>query len=140
MTQSLEDYLESVSFLAEEHEGLVRITDIAERLKVSKPSVVNAMRSLEEQGFVVYKHYGTITLTKSGKTRAALIRDRHLVLTRFISDFLGVPLGIAEADACKIEHVLSEETLKQLKHYIAKHASIAHTSKAGNQNKHTEPT
>ncbi len=123
MTQSLEDYLESVSFLAEEHEGQVRITDIAERLHVSKPSVVNAMRSLEDQGYVTYEHYGTISLTKAGKSKAELIRDRHTVLTKFLNKILGVALETAEIDACKIEHVLSEDTLRKLKHFIATYSN-----------------
>ena len=119
MTQSLEDYLESVSFLAEEHRGQVRITDIAQRLHVSKPSVVNAMHSLHDQGYVTYEHYGTISLTQAGKNKADLIRDRHAVLTRFLNEVLGVALDTAEADACKIEHVLSEETLQKLKQFVA---------------------
>lgn len=123
MTQSLEDYLESVSFLAEEHEGQVRITDIAERLHVSKPSVVNAMRSLEDKGYVTYEHYGTISLTKVGKSKAELIRDRHTVLTKFLNKILGVALETAEIDACKIEHVLSEDTLRKLKHFIATYSN-----------------
>lgn len=123
MTQSLEDYLESVSFLAEEHAGQVRITDIAERLHVSKPSVVTAMRTLEDRGYVTYEHYGTISLTKAGKNKAELIRDRHAILTMFLNKFLGVALETAEADACKIEHVLSEDTLMKLKQFIARHSN-----------------
>lgn len=123
MTQSLEDYLESVSFLAEEHAGHVRITDIADRLHVSKPSVVNAMRSLESQGYVAYEHYGTISLTRAGKNKAKLIRDRHAVLTRFINKILGVTMEIAEVDACKIEHVLSEDTVRQLKRFVTTYRS-----------------
>ncbi len=119
MTQSLEDYLESISFLFEEKEGTVRITDIADRLHVSKPSVVTAMRALEQQGFIVHEHYGTIALTRTGAKRAALIRERHAVLTRFLREFLGVSQVVAEEDACRIEHVLSEETLECLKTYMS---------------------
>jgi len=77
------------------------------------------MHSLHDQGYVTYEHYGTISLTQAGKNKADLIRDRHAVLTRFLNEVLGVALDTAEADACKIEHVLSEETLQKLKQFVA---------------------
>jgi DtxR family Mn-dependent transcriptional regulator len=113
MTQSLEDYLEMVSFLSDE--GEVRVTDIATRLKVSKPSVLTALRTLEEQGLLEHERYRTVTLTEKGARRAAGIRDRHNFLTAFLRDTLGVSPETAEEDACKMEHILSEETLKRMK-------------------------
>jgi DtxR family Mn-dependent transcriptional regulator len=113
MTQSLEDYLEMVSFLSDE--GEVRVTDIATRLKVSKPSVLTALRTLEEQGLLEHERYRTVTLTEKGALRAAGIRDRHNFLTAFLRDTLGVNPETAEEDACKMEHILSEETLKKMK-------------------------
>jgi DtxR family Mn-dependent transcriptional regulator len=113
MTQSLEDYLEMVSFLADE--GEVRITDIATRLGVSKPSVLTALRTLEEQGFLEHERYRTVSLTQKGVIQAADIRDRHSFLTGFLKDIVGVSPEIAEKDACKMEHLLSEETLKKMK-------------------------
>lgn len=113
MTQSLEDYLEMVSFLADE--GDVRVTDIATRLGVTKPSVLNALKVLEEQGFVDHAHYGTVRLTDKGITGAAEIRGRHQFLTSFLRDIVGVSPEIAEKDACQMEHFLSEETLQKLK-------------------------
>jgi DtxR family Mn-dependent transcriptional regulator len=112
MTQSLEDYLEMVSFLADE--GEVRVTDIASRLGVSKPSVLTALRSLEEQGLLEHERYRTVTLTKKGCSAAAEIRERHNFLTIFLRDILGVSAETAEKDACQMEHFLSEETLKKM--------------------------
>jgi DtxR family Mn-dependent transcriptional regulator len=109
----LEDYLEMVSFLSDE--GEVRVTDIAARLKVSKPSVLTALRTLEEQGLLEHERYRTVTLTEKGALRAAGIRDRHNFLTAFLRDTLGVSPETAEEDACKMEHILSEETLKRMK-------------------------
>jgi DtxR family Mn-dependent transcriptional regulator len=113
MTQSLEDYLEMVSFLADE--GEVRITDIAARLGVSKPSVLTALRTLEEQGLLEHERYRTVSLTQRGVVQAADIRDRHSFLTSFLKDVVGVSAEVAEKDACKMEHLLSEETLKKMK-------------------------
>jgi DtxR family Mn-dependent transcriptional regulator len=113
MTQSLEDYLEMVSFLADE--GDVRVTDIASRLGVSKPSVLTALKVLGEQGFLEHERYSNVALTSKGIARAADIRERHFFLTSFLRDTVGVSPETAEKDACKMEHVLSEETLKKMK-------------------------
>ncbi|MDR1948344.1 MAG: metal-dependent transcriptional regulator [Spirochaetaceae bacterium] len=113
MTQSLEDYLEMVSFLTDE--GEVRVTDIASRLGVSKPSVLTALKVLEEQGLLEHERYRSVTLTRKGAAQAAEIRGRHNFLTSFLQDVVGVNAETAEQDACKMEHVLSEETLKKMK-------------------------
>lgn len=113
MTQSLEDYLEMVSFLADE--GEVRVTDIAVRLGVSKPSVLTALKTLEEQGLLEHERYRGVTLTERGKIRAAEIRERHDFLTSFLRDVVGVSPKIAEQDACKLEHILSEESIDKMK-------------------------
>jgi DtxR family Mn-dependent transcriptional regulator len=113
MTQSLEDYLEMVSFLADE--GEVRVTDIASRLGVSKPSVLTALKSLEDQGLLEHERYRTVILTKKGGIAAMAIRERHYFLTAFLRDILGVNAETAEKDACKMEHFLSEETLKKIR-------------------------
>jgi DtxR family Mn-dependent transcriptional regulator len=102
-----------VSFLSDE--GEVRVTDIATRLKVSKPSVLTALKILEEQGLLEHERYRTVTLTRKGAGRAAEIRDRHSFLTVFLRDIVGVNPETAEKDACKMEHLLSEETLKKMK-------------------------
>jgi DtxR family Mn-dependent transcriptional regulator len=113
MTQSLEDYLEMVSFLSDE--GEVRVTDIASRLGVSKPSVLTALKILEEQGLLEHERYRTVSLTPKGAVQAAEIRERHSFLTVFLQNIVGVSPDIAEKDACKMEHFLSEETLKKMK-------------------------
>ncbi|MDR2070577.1 MAG: metal-dependent transcriptional regulator [Treponema sp.] len=113
MTQSLEDYLEMVSFLSDD--GAVRVTDIAARLGVSKPSVLTALKTLEEQGLLEHERYRSVTLTPKGIVRAAEIRGRHYFLTAFLRDVVGVDAETAEKDACKMEHILSEATLEKMK-------------------------
>ncbi|MHC6202273.1 metal-dependent transcriptional regulator [Breznakiellaceae bacterium SP9] len=118
MTQSLEDYLEMVSFLADE--GEVRVTDIASRLDVSKPSVLTALKTLEDRGLLEHQRYSTVSLTPKGINLAAEIRDRHTLLTQFLKTIVGVSDETAEKDACKMEHLLSEETLQKMKELIAR--------------------
>jgi DtxR family Mn-dependent transcriptional regulator len=116
MTQSLEDYLEMVSFLADE--GAVRVTDIAARLNVSKPSVLTALKTLEERGLLEHKRYRTVSLTKKGAVQAAEIRKRHSLLTLFLQSIVGVDTKTAEKDACKMEHILSKETLGKIEKLV----------------------
>jgi DtxR family Mn-dependent transcriptional regulator len=112
MTESLEDYLEMVSFLSDE--GEVRVTDVAARLNVSKPSALNAIKTLGEQGFLEHERYQGVNLTPKGRQRASEIRKRHHFLTDFLIRVVGVTARTAERDACKMEHVLSPETLKKM--------------------------
>jgi DtxR family Mn-dependent transcriptional regulator len=113
MTESLEDYLEMVSFLSDD--GEVRVTDIASRLAVSKPSVLAALKILEGQELIQHEKYQSVTLTKTGAQQAAEIRKRHRFLAEFLTGVVGVDGDTAEKDACKMEHVLSPETLKKMK-------------------------
>lgn len=113
MTQSLEDYLETVSFLSDD--GEVRVTDIAVRMGVSKPSVLTALKALEERGLIEHERYSSVTLTKDGTTKALEIRERHTFLTSFLNKVVGVSEETAEKDACRMEHVLSKETLQKIK-------------------------
>jgi DtxR family Mn-dependent transcriptional regulator len=120
MTESLEDYLEMVSFLSDE--GEVRVTDIASRLGVSKPSVLNALKTLADQELLEHKRYQSVVLTKKGTVRAAEIRKRHQFLTDFLITVVGVDPPIAERDACKMEHILSPETIKKMKTLVEEKA------------------
>jgi DtxR family Mn-dependent transcriptional regulator len=119
MTQSLEDYLEMVSFLADE--GEVRVTDIAARLGYSKPSVITAVKNLEEKKLLEHRRYGAVMLTQKGAEKAAEIRGRHNFLKNFLQNVVGVSAETAEKDACKMEHILSEETFGKLKELTLKH-------------------
>jgi DtxR family Mn-dependent transcriptional regulator len=117
MTQSLEDYLKIISFLADE--GPVRMTDIASRLRVTKPSVAAALKILKDLGFLEHERYGTVVLTDRGTRRAAEIRERYDFLIFFLRNIGGVSVETAEKDACRMEHILSPETIEKLK-YLAK--------------------
>ncbi|MDR2660252.1 MAG: metal-dependent transcriptional regulator [Spirochaetaceae bacterium] len=116
MTQSQEDYLEMVSFLSDE--GKVRVTDIAARLGFSKPSVLTALRLLEKKELVSHERYGNVSLTEKGRKFAAEIRERHFLIKEFLLKNLGVSEENAEKDACKMEHILSEETFEKIRNFV----------------------
>jgi DtxR family Mn-dependent transcriptional regulator len=116
MTQSLEDYLKTVGILAEK--GKVRITDIANQLNVSKPSTVSALKTLESQGFVIHERYRTVVLTKRGKEKVTKLKERYEFILSFLQNIVGVSPAVAIKDSCKIEHIVSEETLKKNEKYV----------------------
>lgn len=117
MTSSLEDYLEAVFVLANQ-KGSVRITDIAEFLGVSKPSVNRAVNTLTQNGFLEHITYGDIVITPAGESYAANVLHRHKLIKQFLVDKLGVDEDIAEKDACQMEHVMSPVTIDKLYEYL----------------------
>lgn len=110
--ESAEDYLESIFILLQKN-GAVRSIDVVNDLGVSKPSVSVAMKKLRENGYIEVDAEGFITLTPAGHKIAARIYGRHKLLTEFFVR-LGVSQETAAADACKVEHDLSEETFEKL--------------------------
>lgn len=114
--QSAENYLETI-FVLTKRNGVVRSVDIANELGFSKPSVSVAMKSLRENGYIEVMGDGHIALLQKGKNIAEKLYERHTVLTNAIIA-LGVSEEIAAEDACKIEHIISEETFDAIKkHY-----------------------
>ncbi|HHV43749.1 MAG TPA: metal-dependent transcriptional regulator [Firmicutes bacterium] len=120
MTPSLEDYLETILEVADAKGG-ARTTDIADRLGVSKASVNQAVSQLAERGLVRQERYGPVYLTELGQARAALVYKRHQAIKSFLMTVLGVSEATAEDDACKIEHVLSRESMECLLDFMEKH-------------------
>ena len=117
MTSSLEDYLEAVFVLSKE-KGNVRLTDIAEYLGVSKPSVNRAVNTLTQNGFLEHVTYGDIAITPEGESYAANVLRRHKLIKQFLINELGVDEKIAEQDACQMEHVMSPVTIDKLYEYL----------------------
>ena len=116
--ESAENYLEAILSLHERH-GLVRSIDIANELHFSKPSVSVAMKKLRESGYIEMDKDGFISLLPSGEEIARRIYERHKLLTQFFIR-LGVDPEVAAADACKVEHDLSEETFRCIQSYLEK--------------------
>ena len=111
--ESLEDYLETILML-QKSRGQVRSIDIANEMNFTKPSVSVAMKNLREKGYITMDSTGYITLTEAGRQRAADVLERHTILADLLMR-IGVSKETALADACKVEHDLSEESFEAIK-------------------------
>ena len=118
LLESGQMYLETILVLSKQNPK-VRAIDVSKYLNYSKPSVSRAMGILKNGGFIEIDVNGYITLTKNGELSAKKIYERHNVLTTML-EHIGVDKETALNDACKIEHVISDETFNALKEYIKK--------------------
>ena len=114
--ESQEMYLETIYVLSEKT-GSVRSIDVAESMGYSKPSVSRAVGLLKDGGYLTMAQDGYLTLTEMGKSTAKKIFERHNVLSNFLA-FIGVEGEVAAKDACKIEHVVSDETILAIKKFL----------------------
>lgn len=114
--ESAEDYLETILMLCNQ-QGYARSVDIAAHLGVSKPSVSFAMKKLREHGYILMGDDNRITLTRAGEAIASRVLERHDLLCSMLMR-LGVSEEIARADACKIEHDLSDETFEAIRRHL----------------------
>lgn len=120
--ESAEDYLEAILILRE-RQGMVRSIDVAHQLSLTKPSVSVAMKRFRENGYIEMDGDGYIALLPPGEEIAQRIYQRHRLLTRFLVR-LGVSEEAAAADACKMEHDLSEETFARIREHAQKYGAV----------------
>ena len=118
LSASLEDYLETILFLNKKSPGEVRPVDVANHLGITKPSVTRAMTELEKDGHITRNEKGRLLLTESGREIAENVYEKHQVITKLFAKCANVSEETAESDACKVEHVISEETFKGIKSYL----------------------
>lgn len=118
LQESGEMYLETILVLSNKNKD-VRSIDIARYLNYSKPSVSRAISLLKKDEYVVVDSKGFISLTEKGKQTADMIYDRHSSLSAFFES-IGVSKETAAQDACRIEHVISDETMNKIKELMNK--------------------
>lgn len=116
INESGEMYLEILLKL-ECEDKKVRSIDVANELNYSRSSVNKAMNILKEKGYITQQPYGAIYLTSSGRNKAKGIYEKHKCIKKFLEKALNIDSQIAESDACKIEHIISNETFKAIKKY-----------------------
>lgn len=119
LLESGENYLETILVLTKKN-GSVRSIDIADAMQFTKASVSRAMSILKRDNYIIMQPDGSIILTKEGQKKAAEVYARHVTLTHFINEVLGVDVEIAEKDACRIEHIISPETFAGIKMQLTK--------------------
>ncbi|MBN2850990.1 MAG: metal-dependent transcriptional regulator [Erysipelotrichaceae bacterium] len=118
LSPSSEDYLEAIYRLSMLGKTGVRSSDVASLLKVAKPSVNRALKMLTDGGWITQEPYALIYLTEEGLKTAESIFSRHRTLQLFLREVLKVEEPIAEDDACKMEHVISDETMKAIHSFM----------------------
>ena len=113
LTSVMEDYLEAIFDLDKEKRA-VRVKDIAKRMAVKMPTVSSMLKTLRSRGLVHYEKYEFVELTKNGADVGKEMRRRHQTLYRFLTGILNIDATVADEEACKMEHTLSESTLGSL--------------------------
>ena len=116
--ESAENYLETILIL-HNRKGYVRSTDIATELGFSKPSVSVAMKNLRTNEYIIMDENGFISLTDKGMAIASSVYEKHTILSRWLVS-LGVDPKTAAEDACRMEHVISQESFTKLKEHAEK--------------------
>ena len=117
MTDSLEEYLYSIYALSKEGEG-ARVTDIANKMEVTKASTNNALNQLKEQGLINYEKNKNITLTKEGLARAKYIERRHELFRKFLKDIIKTDPHLVEQETERLAHCISCHTAAKLEKFI----------------------
>lgn len=118
LQESGEMYLEAIHVLSN-NQTMVRSIDVSEYLGYSKPSVSRAVGLLKSGGYLTVDRDGGLNLTESGREIAEKIYERHTLLTKLLIH-MGVSEEIAAADACKLEHAISDESFQAIKNYAQK--------------------
>jgi len=113
LTHSAAHYLMAIDSLREEL-GYARVTDVADKLEVSRGAASMSIQQLKKRGWVTEDPNRFLLLAEEGQAVVNLVEHNFRILSRFFSDFLGLPKDIAFADACKMEHLMSMETGKRL--------------------------
>ena len=117
LTNSQEEYLKTI-YLLDKNNKKVRVTDIAEKLKITKPSVNKGINTLKEMGLVNYKTYGNISLTEEGENLAIGVIKKQDILEMFLVDVLEIDKNQATEEAKAMKHAMSENTALKLDKYI----------------------
>lgn len=118
--ESGENYLETILIL-QNKKGSVRSIDIANELDYTKASISRAMGILKKAGFITMEDGGIIRLTEAGYQRSTQIYERHRLITEYLVHALQIGEETAMTDACRIEHVISEESFHKIKDWVEAH-------------------
>ncbi len=118
ITSTMENYLEAIYELSSEETG-ARVSDIAERLGVTKASTNSAMATLSEKGLIISEKYKEVFLTPAGLKLAKCTSQKHEVLQKFFTEVLKIDASTADKDACAIEHVISNDVIYALRQFLS---------------------
>ncbi len=117
LTFAMENYLEAIYELSDADTG-ARVSDIADRLRVTRPSTSAAMTVLSGKGLITNAKFGEIFLTPAGRRLAEITSRKHQIIRKFFIDMLKIDPDIADADACAIEHVISGDSVQAMQDFL----------------------
>ncbi|MCD7735555.1 MAG: metal-dependent transcriptional regulator [Lachnospiraceae bacterium] len=120
--ESQEDYLEAI-YTVNQRNGYCRSVDLAEQLGYSKASVSVAVSKMKAEGLIIVDHAGLLKLTAEGEKTAKYTLQKHVLIRKLLRD-IGVEEQQADREACKIEHIISEETFQKLTEAAKNHATF----------------
>lgn len=123
MTASLEEYLKTIYILYNKNK-IARVTDIALEMNCTKPSVNRALKVLKEEGYIDYKAYGNINITKKGEEQANKIIRSQIAIESFLTDILKVDNIVAKQEAKIMRYAVSEDTIKKFEEYVKRFIDI----------------
>lgn len=123
ISKSLEEYLKTI-YILKQHNGQPRVTDIAEKMNCSKPSVNKSLKILNDEGLINYESYGQIELTDKGIKLSKKILEAYDIVNVFLTEILNVEKEHAENEAQKIKMSMSDETLNKLARYLHKELGL----------------
>lgn len=129
LTFTMENYLEAVYELSKGESG-ARVSDIAERLDVTKASTNSAMTTLSEKGLITNEKYGEIFLTPAGKQLAEITSKKHQIIREFFVTLLNIDPVTADEDACAIEHVISSDSIQAMQEFMLTHKKPRKSAKS----------
>lgn len=117
LSVNLEDYLETIFNLIESGKQ-AQVSEIADTMGVSRPSVTQIISKLADMGYVEHEPYRDVTLTPKGIRTARSIARKHQLFREFLTEILGVPVEVAEAEACKLEHSIGTVTTERFSAFV----------------------
>ena len=117
LSSGLEDYLECI-YNNIQNKGSVKAIDISRELNVSRASVTDALKRLASKGYINYERYGKINLLDTGIEKSQTVIEKHQILTTFFEKILKLSKKEATENACRIEHVITENAFTQLKRFL----------------------
>ncbi len=123
ISKSAEEYLKNI-YLIFMQSGNVRVTDIANKMQCTKPSVNKALHILKDEGLISYEPYSEIVLTEEGKEYAKKIIAAYDIVFLFLREILGIKTDEAKQEADKIKAAMSDDTLNQLARYVHKELNL----------------
>ena len=119
ITKSLEEYLKTM-YILQKQNGHISVTDIAEKMNCTKPSVNKAVYNLKDEGLLNYESYGTIELTSEGENLAKKVLEAYDIVYLFLKEVLELDEEEAKLEAEKIKSSISDETANKLARYVHK--------------------